>query len=275
MIRRVGAGRRWRNFLFYGDYGVGKTTLAASACEVPEMLDVIMASAEAGEMSVEEVYPELDVVPITAYNQFARFHEFLKLHCKARDEGNEDYLRKLEARFRGVPESEIEKPRKYRTVIVDSLTEVQKYCMYQLLGIKVGEFALDIEPEQAQYAEWNKSAEMIRLLVRTFRNMPIHTIFVCARAVEQDEAKRFHYSPLLPGKLASEVQGFFDVVGFMVAAPNEGGDIQRRLWLVPGKTFQAKNRLNFKGSYIDNPKMADLMKYSLKPEYETKHFKEV
>jgi hypothetical protein len=140
--------------------------------------------------------------------------------------------------------------------------------MYQLLGIKIGEFELDIPPDQPEWSEWGKSAEMIRLLVRSFRDLPIHTIFVCARGEEQDQTKRYHYAPLLPGKLANEIQGFFDTVGFMVAGPMEGGGMLRRLWLEPGQTFKAKNRFtNFKGSYLDNPTMADLMKLSMSSNY--------
>jgi hypothetical protein len=261
---------RYLNALVYGDYGVGKTTLIATASEVPKMRDVLFIDAEAGDASIENI--DLDLVSISNYPQFARVHEFLRLHCKFRDawltkKDREAYTKlvKLEALFRGCAPEEITQPKMYRTVCVDSLTEVQKYCMYQLLGIKIGAFALDMEPEIPQFAEWNRSAEMIRLLVRSFRDLPMHALFVCARAEEQDQMKRYHYNPLMPGKLAYELQGFFDVVGYYVAAPTEGGDVHRRLYLVPGQTFRAKHRFSdFEGKYIDNPRMADLAKYNIK-----------
>lgn len=264
---------RYLNGLFYGEYGVGKSTLVATACEVEKMQDVIFINAEAGDASIEGY--DLDLITISNYNQFARVHEFLRLHCKFRDaymeskqdKNSEAYqkLTKLEAMFRGIEPEDIEEPKLYRTVCVDTLTEVQKYCMYQLLGITVGTFALDMEPEIPQFAEWNRSAEMIRLLVRSFRDLPMNALFVCARAEEQDQLKRYHYNPLLPGKLANEVQGFFDVVGYLVSAPTEGGETHRRLWITPGQTFKAKHRFrDFEGRYIDNPTMADLVKYSLR-----------
>lgn len=261
--------KRYLNALIYGDYGVGKTTLSATAAEVPEMQRAIFVSAEAGDESIKDF--DLDIVDISNFAQFARVHEFLRLHCRlrdawveAKDEESLLKLKKLEAMFTGADVEDINEPNIYKTVIVDSLTEVQKYCMYQLLGIQVGSFALDMEPETPQWAEWGKSAEMIRLLVRSFRDLPMNTIFVCARAEDQDHAKRYHYKPLLPGKLANEVQAFFDVVGYLIAAPTEGGDMHRRLWLEPGQTFQAKNRFrNFDGRYLDNPSMADLVKFKL------------
>jgi len=263
------ARKRYSNSLFYGDYGVGKSTLAASASEVPEMGHVLYINAEAGDESIKGF--DLDLVDVQNYSQFARVHEYLRLHCQLRDRwvnhSDEEARKKLiryESILKGIPEKEIEKPTLYHTSVIDTLTEVQKYCMYQLLGITMGEWALDLAPDNPEWAEWGKSAEMIRLLVRTFRDLPINTIFVCGRSEEQDQQKRFHYKPLLPGKLANEVQGFFDVVGYMVAGPTEGGGMHRRLWLEPGQTFKAKNRFrDFTDRYIDNPTMADLVKFTL------------
>lgn len=257
---------RYLNAIFYGDYGVGKSTLIATASEVPEMGHMLFINAEAGDEAVADF--DVDIVDVSNFAQFARVHEYLRLHCKLRDEfvkdKNEEARKKLikyEALLKGMEEDEIEEPTLYYSVGVDSLTEVQKYCMYQLLGITVGEHALDLSPENPQWGEWGQNSEMIRLLVRSFRDLPMHALFVCARSQEQDHQKRYHYNLLLPGKLANEVQGFFDVVGYLVAAPTEGGEMTRRLWLEPGQTFKAKNRFrHFEGRYIDNPTMADLIK---------------
>ena len=259
--------KRFGNFLFYGNYGVGKSTLAATASEVPDMSKVLYINAEGGDESLKGF--DIDLIDISSFSQFARVHEYLRLHCSLRDRfvnnGDEEAKDKLlhyESLLKGTAGEE---PTLYYTVVIDSLTEVQKYCMYQLLGIRVGQHALDVTPDTPQFREWGSSAEMIRLLVRTFRDLPMHTIVVCGQAQEQDDKKRYHYSPLLPGKLSSEVQGFFDVVGYLIAAPTEGGGMHRRLWLEPGETFDAKNRFReFEGRYLDNPSMADLANLSIK-----------
>lgn len=248
---------RWLKAMIYGDFGVGKTTLATSSVEVPEMNDCLFCSAEAGDMSISDF--DIDMVSVRNYAQLARLHEFLRLHCKYRDENDIESLRKLEAKYKQVPVEEIEEPRQYRTVILDTLNEIQKYAMYQLLGIVVGEQPLDVEPESPQFKEWNLATEMIRLLVRSFRDLPMHVIFVCSEQVSEDERKRRIRTPGLPGKLANEVQGFLDMVGYYVAAQMEGGEIKRRLFLVPGQTYQAKNRFaGWDGKYIDNPTMKDI-----------------
>lgn len=259
VINSVKRKDRRLNGLFYGDFGVGKTTLAASAADVPSMCDVLYIDAEAGDMSLEE-RDNVDVIQISTYNQFARVYEFLRLHCKARDAGDLEGLSKLETHYKGlkdpVPKNKV---KKYQTVVIDSITEVQKYCMYMLLGIEVGSFELDMEPQAAQFAEWGKAAEMIRLLVRSFRDLPMHVIFVAAENTTEDEAKRQLKTPALPGKLSKEIQGFLDVVGYLYAASTDQG-MRRRLFLEPGKTWNAKNRAQWiKRPYIDDPTMELLM----------------
>lgn len=271
-IQTIEDTKDWQNILIYGDYGAGKTHLAATAIEVPGMTDVLMISAEGGEKTTKK-WPGLDVIRINQYNQLARIYEFVRLHCQARDRDDEATLRKLETNFRlyGLPQEKIDdywlknNAKRYNTVIIDSLTELHKYCMYQLLGITIGEYKLDMEPDSPQFQEWGRSSEMIRLLVRSFRDLPIHKVMVAARDLDQDERKQYHYAPMLPGKLSREIQGFFDTVGFLVAQPNENtGVLARRLFLTPGKNFQAKNRYkNFNGNYLDNPAMLDLFKLEL------------
>lgn len=253
----------WLKGLIYADYGTGKTFLCATSSEVPEMNDVIMMNAESGDMSMQGF--DVDDIPLNTYRQVNQIYNFLKLHCELRDSKAPDAEQKLialQARFMGITEDEVKEMgvRRYKTVIIDSLTEVQKYCMYQLLGIQIGKQALDIEPDNPQFAEWGKSLEMISLLVRSFRDLPMHVLFVCSEQTEQDDRKRHFKSPNLPGKLAGAVQGFVDFVGYYLAAPAaEGGAVQRRLYLVKQQTVQAKNRFRgWDGQWIDNPHMRDI-----------------
>lgn len=238
------------------------------------------------------------VMPIQTYKQFAQTYETLKLHVSFRDSNNIDGLRMIECQLRGVEMLEkigwqptttdpakvvaeitqavqklsqnkealrelIPTPRKFRTVIVDSLTEAQKYCMYQILGIDPTKQKLDVEPDSAEWKDWGSSREMVQFLVRRFRDLDINSIFVCAVDEDQDAKKKWYFTPMLPGKLAKDVQGLVDVVGFIKKIPLEGGaKVLRRLYLEGGEyggvNIAAKHRFGRKmrgQQYIDNATM--------------------
>ncbi len=267
------AKHHWLNMMCYADYGVGKTEFCGTATEVPGMRDVLMIDVEAGDLTLRDKINEglIDTISITNFKTFARVHEFLRLHCRFRDEDNTEELIRLEAGLKQIPESEIKTPRKYKTVIIDSLTEVQKLCMYNLLGVNVGEHKLDIAPiPEGENLPWMSAQEMMRLLIRTFRNLPMHCLMTCSVIMEQDKQKEYHYKPMLPGKLSHESQGFLDVVGFLVAktmTDDEGNDlVKRRMLLQPSDKWSAKDRYH-KGNtiaYIDNPTLTKFLQ--AKPE---------
>jgi len=256
--------------LFYGDYGSGKTYLCGTAVEVPAMRDVLMISAEAGELTLYDPdgkYPFhlIDTVRATDYKTIARIYDFLKFHCQLRDLANSN----TDARDRLIKLQKVVMPdmvdgeriREYRTVIIDSLTEAEAYCMAQLLGVNDAT-KMDEEVQAAEWAEYRKQHTMIHRMVRNFRDLPTHTLFTAARAYIQDESKRQIYSPMMTGKLSSQVQGFMDLVGYLVVGqPGEDNQpLPRRLYVQPAPRFAAKSRLSkYKGAHFDNPTMHSIL----------------
>jgi len=247
------------NVLFYGAYGAGKTYLASTAHWVPEMRDVLYINVEAGIKAI--VSQDITRIRVKDYRTFARVREYLRLHAKYRDEGNEERLLKTERWLR--PGEDVAAPHHFRTVIIDSLSEVQKLCMYMLLGMDPETYQLDAVPASPEFAEWNQSTELIRLLIRQFRDLPYHIIIVLGE-MEVEQAKGTNKTllkrPNLQGRrLPGEVQGFLDVVGYLAEAVVDG-ETARRLYLRRlNESFNAKNR--FHGNpprYIDNPTMQDL-----------------
>ena len=192
--------QRYLKLLIYGAPGTGKTTLAGTAQDVDEMKDVIFIDVEAGALSLAG-RDDIDVVRVTSYMQFAKVYEFLKLHCQYRDVGDSDKLHDLHEKI-GADPAKI-----YNTVVIDSLTEVQKQIMYMLLGVQIGQMNLELVPDTPEFKEWGQSAEMVRLLIRSFRDLPMHVVVVCAEAEGENERKQRIRRPNLPGKLAGEVQG--------------------------------------------------------------------
>ncbi len=258
-IETVQRRERFLKLLIYGNYGVGKTTLACSALEVESMSNVLMINAEAGDLSVDNM-DNLDAITVTDFRALGRINEFLKQHCKARDEGNIDRLRTMEATLRECEEDEIETPRQYRTVILDSLTELEAYCFNQLLGI-TDTTRLDEETQSAEWGEYKQNNTMILRVVRAFRDLPMHVIFTCAEKYTQDETKKFKYTPDMTGKLSKKIQGFMDMVGYY-AQGKDGDTIQRRLFVMPsalGK-YDAKHRYqSFKKDHFVDPTIGSML----------------
>ena len=260
---------RWLNLMCYAKPGVGKTTLIGTAADIDEMQDVLLIDAESGTLAIEEndriKHPERIMenhIRVTEFKQVAKIHEYLKAHCKWRDENNEEMLRKIEAQIRGCQPSDIIKPKKYRTVLIDSLTEIDIYCTYGLLGINQNNVlhGESDDIEVARFDEFRKNNQMMQMLVRAFRDLPMHVLAACGAKYNQDELKKMFWTPALTGQLATQVPGFFDIVGFMQAAKN-GDKVERRMYVKPVSNFEAKNRRSvFKADYFDDPTMTTIMK---------------
>lgn len=272
----------WISMLIYGDYGVGKTFLSGTSALVDEYSDVLYLALEGGERGLKQLVKEgrkqgvdvskrIMIIPISTYRQYANIYEFLKLHVKFRDADDTKNLRRLEAQIRGFTPAQckdddylaktLPNPKKFKTVITDSLTEAQKYCMYQILGIDPLTQRLDAEPDSAEWKDWGRSRDMIQFLVRRLRDLPFNSIFICGQDIEQDSAKKFHYKPMLPGKLADDVRGLVGCVGYYMTVPLEGGAVTRRLYFVGGNYgnahIAAKHRFgdSLKSAYVENPTM--------------------
>ncbi len=259
-IQTVQRRERYLKLLIYGNYGVGKTTLACSALEVPSMNNVLMINAEAGDLSVVNS-EDLDAITVTTFSALGRIHEFLKQHCKARDAGDKDELIKMEAFLRGVEKDEIKTPREYRTVILDSLSELESYCFDQLLGI-TDTTRLDEETQSAEWGEYKQNNNMMLRLVRKFRDLPMHVIFTCAEKYTQDETKKFKYTPDMTGKLSKKIQGFMDMVGYYVQG-KDGDKVMRKLFVMPsalGK-YDAKHRYqSFNKDHFTDPTIGTMLR---------------
>lgn len=263
------AHQRFIKMLVYGDPGVGKTTLAGSATSVPSMNDVLLITAEGGDIVFEDndrvAYPEnIDMLKLNRIEQLKKVFEWLQFHVRQRDRGDDAELLKLQ-QVVGLPTDRV---RKYRTVILDSMTDIEAMNMNAVLGLATNQgmgFEVGEDYDVPEFKHFRANNNVIQAVARSFRNLPIHLIIICGCRYNQDEAKRFHYNPALTGQLSKQMQSFVDMVGYMViSSANVEDPTLRRMYIQPsqgGIRFDAKcRRANIKKVFYENPTMEDIMR---------------
>jgi len=265
------------NMLVFGDPGSGKTVFAGSADAYSETGRALFIDAESGTTSLYEFYPDIDVVQISSIQDFQDIYEFLRKHLKlaAIYEGRMAHkkidkkdakrrLIKLQAELYDVPEEKIKEPRIYNTVIMDTFTEMQKYVMADITGTDADNLNLKEELSMPTLNDWGRNSETVRLIARTFRNLDMHTIITChAQNSKDDKTGATEVLPDLPGKLARQIMGFVDIVGYIYATENEeeDNDAFKNVLITRSQgKYVAKDRFDKLGSHMEMPTVEKIIK---------------
>lgn len=266
---------KYLKIMIYGAAGTGKTTLAGSACNDDALSDVLLVTAEGGDIVFQQneriQRPDrIDMMKVERIEQLQKVYEWLKAHVGYRDRNEDAKLKSLQnIAFTGNKDTKDEdmpeqfrRVRKYKTVILDSMTDIEALNMNQILGVADKGFEVGDEMAPAGYTEFRKNNNTIQQLVRAFRNLPINLIIICGQKYGQDEQKRYHYTPWMTGQLATQTQSFVDVVGYMVIGAGENGAPINRLYVQPQAAvrFDAKCRIaSIKKPAFDDPMFIDIM----------------
>lgn len=143
----------------------------------------------------------------------------------------------------------------YKSIIVDSVTEMQKIGMDYTMQVRQGGNELSI-PE---LKEWNINIEQVRKYVRLFRDLEgVTTLFTALVRVDTDKRTGLsRKKPSLSGKVADEICGFLDIVTYL--GMEEVDKVNTRI-LQTGNTpgTVAKDRSDSLPLLMANPKMADI-----------------
>jgi hypothetical protein len=226
------------NMLVYGDYGIGKTRLAASADEVPEMSPVLVLDYEGGTESIRRPYPGVHVLRVQDWDKMQLVYD--ELH---RTKGGN-----------------------YKTIILDSLTEIQKFSMYAIMEKRVVDALAkgdEADPDVPGMREWGKNVEQTRKFVRAFRDLPVHTIFTALSKDDKDPSTGKRKTlPSLSGKVAQEVPAFLDVVVYYYLKRVD--DAERRFLLCNAtEKNTAKDRTGKLPMVLEEPTMQKIFDHIL------------
>lgn len=187
-VKSAADASRQVKMLLMGDPGSGKTLLAGTAADIPELCPILYLDVEGGVVTNAK-YPEdiLQARPIKNIQQMETVWNILD-------------------KERGY----------YKTVIVDSLSELQKLDMAIIMAAakKRSKTPELIDVEVPSPREYLMSQVHMRDIVREYRDLGLHVIFITHSKTEE-KAGKTKILPQVPGQQAAELAGFLSIVGLL------------------------------------------------------------
>jgi len=227
------------NLLLYGDPGVGKTLFCGTAIDLEETSPVLFLDCEAGTRTLASPrFSAIDVKTVKRIKDMSLIYNELE---------KEDY---------------------YKTVIIDSLGELQRLDMNDIMREQFNRKPETTDIDVPSVREWGKTQVHIRNIVRAYRDLPCNTLFTChAKTSVEDESTGYvKFLPSLPGKLATEIAGFVDIVGYMyvkaerVVLPDKTQEERfvRKMLFQSNGTYMCKDRTDALGQVVEEPTVPKL-----------------
>ena len=211
--------------MIYGDPGVGKTTLSASAP------DWLMVNIEKGAKVLKNhknlVGPNCQALQFKSVFQLEQLLKYLEQDHPAFAQ--------------------------YKTIIIDSYSELQKRDLDEIVRVEAAKDAsrnkyLPIGPD------YNINTEHLRQIGTALKNLNRHVIVTAHVKEEKDDSSgRLLVRPNLTPKLAGTMAGLFDVVGYLQRTTDASGNEVRTLQVHPTNKVTAKTRIGGLPPVIENP----------------------
>ncbi len=231
--------------MLFGSPGCGKTWLASSAAQVPEMQPVLLLDNDGGSRSIRGKDQFSDVT-IWRINVFEAYNQ-------------------IYARI-------VEDPTKYKTIIVDNLGALYNKIMEMEME-EVCKGDPSREPEVPSQREYMICRGIMRKLVTFFSELGelgINIIFTSHVEMDKNELDKIKkIRPALAGKLAYEIPGDMPIVGYMTTEVSRGGtrsfgadkgkevipETTRKVLFQPQNTIDAKDQSDTLGYEMIDPTM--------------------
>lgn len=235
--------------LLYADAGIGKTSLAATAAEHPDMSPVLVLNLEGGLLSIAGK-PNVDEIEIRTSADLEEAYIALVKRSAGFD--------------------------KYKTVVVDSGTVLANRVLIEWTqrnsarASRRGRGDADRTIDDIQLEDYGKMSAQIYRQLSWFYDLPMHVICtalsktVYPQADQNDKNQRatqmnpLEIRPDFTDKLGNRVMGIFDHVWYMYT----DADQVRYMLTQPTGIYRAKTRgRHFSaaiGTIVTNPNLADL-----------------
>ena len=237
------------NILIYGDPGSGKTHLAGTAQDVPDMADVHVFNIDGGIMTLAS-RGDIHATDIHSVDDLEQ--ELFKIV-----NGDEKYATT-------------------KTVVIDNITELQTLALESITTAEAANrrkknknYSID----EIYLEDYGVAGKRLARILRGFRDLPIHVIYIAHRKdkMRQGTNTLEESKPNLTDKLGTAIMGYMDFVWYLYTADEVTGnedtgyqsETHRYLLTQPMNNFAAKTRgADFAariGAVIKDPNMVQIM----------------
>lgn len=235
-ITKLSEGASFRNWLIYGDSGVGKTVLAGTA---PKGL-FLTVEAE-GTESARALGSDADEWVCDTWDKLLTAYQWLK----------------------GGGTGE------YEWVMLDSLSEMEETAWRSHLEDMVKKKPGTRSVDKPALEDYQIIGNRVKRLVDAFNRLPINCLYTAQamrRTIEDEDGDELELrQPLLGsannGILSQKVCGMVTMVGLLIPTkPDDEEDIPagRRLWVAGSERYLAKDRHDTFDRYIESPNIQEM-----------------
>jgi len=190
MYRRAIFDNPGLKLMLYGAAGSTKTRTAATAAADPRTSPCLMLEMGGNPVSIRQYEKKPDVISCDALDDFNPFYNWLAGGQKLNDPI--------------VGALGLHPP--YKCVIIDGMTEVQRYAFAIVTGAK--DTKPGTIPATAEIQHFNKTLGLMINFARLFIKLPLHVIITSLEAEKPNSQGTNNFRPLLWGQAAGEVAGF-------------------------------------------------------------------
>lgn len=205
-VQKATAVDKINSAIIFGEYGVGKTILAASADEIDEYAPVLIVDIEGSATGVGRLYPNVDVVAVDT---------FAKLEALRKDLLNEEHP--------------------YKTVIFDTYNVAQNRAEKYFKGLP--------ENQNNRFGIWSDLKEWSIEFMRDMHHAPFLAIFIAHSQTEKDDnTGKLTTTVKIAGSAKTDVPAIPDLIGYLEITTDDDGKPIRALRVGRSSSIITKNR---------------------------------
>lgn len=196
--------------IIFGPSGAGKTVLAATALDVPELNPVLYLDIENQTRSIRSKLNPIDIGELGKKTKDGLM-DWVRL--KSWQDIDSAYQYIFDRKAKDVKSS-------YRCVISDSLTDINFLSLDQAVGVTCRTKLSDVKAPQIQ--DYGKAHWMLRQMLRAFRDLDGIAVIATALPKDQEaiDSSIQMLKPALTGQMSEIACSMSDLVGYLSVDSN-------------------------------------------------------